>query len=166
MTDILLRRSPRADLSGRAHDHALSRIVHLPQVKSPTPLFPRCGDRISPICQKSILVFSFPFGIATAASVRVGNLLGAQKPRRARVAAHVCLVLGVGIMSLFSMLIYAARFEIGAIFTKDPAVIRLVAKIAPICALFQIADGFQVFDSPALLLPPPLALNPHCEHQP
>ena len=98
--------------------------------------------------------------------MRVGNLLGAQKPRRARVAAHVCLVLGVGIMSLFSMLIYAARFEIGAIFTKDPAVIRLVAKIAPICALFQIADGFQVFDSPALLLPPPLALNPHCEHQP
>ena len=32
------------------------------------------------------LYISFPFGIATSATIRVGNLLGAGRPREARIA--------------------------------------------------------------------------------
>ena len=34
------------------------------------------------------LYISFPFGIATSATIRVGNLLGAGRPREARVAGR------------------------------------------------------------------------------
>jgi MATE family multidrug resistance protein len=35
------------------------------------------------------------------------------------------------------------RNELGRVFSTDPGVIALVAKLVPICALFQIVDGFQ-----------------------
>ena len=37
----------------------------------------------------SVAFMSFPFGVATAASIRVGNLLGEGKPRAAKAAGQL-----------------------------------------------------------------------------
>ena len=36
----------------------------------------------------SVAFMSFPFGVATAASIRVGNLLGAGRPQAAKAAGE------------------------------------------------------------------------------
>ena len=91
----------------------------------------------------SFTFLSFPFGIATAASVRVGQLCGAMQPRQARDAAAAALVLGCGTMGLLALLIWASRSYVAAIFTTDTDVTALVVRLAPVCALFQMLDGFQ-----------------------
>ena len=40
------------------------------------------------------------------------------------------------------VLIFVLRAHLGAIFTPDAKVGALVARIAPVAALFQVADGF------------------------
>ena len=89
----------------------------------------------------SFTFVAFPFGISIAASIRIGNLLGAQKPSRACAAMWASILLGVGFMGGSGLLIFLFRDGIGSVFTTDEAVNRLVAIIAPIAALFSLVDG-------------------------
>eukprot|EP00966_Prymnesium_polylepis_P142418 3288397-Prymnesium_polylepis.1 len=41
---------------------------------------------------------SFPFGVSVAAAIRIGTLLGAQKPTRASASMQCAIGLGVGFM--------------------------------------------------------------------
>eukprot|EP00002_Diphylleia_rotans_P037123 TRINITY_DN8268_c0_g2_i1.p1 TRINITY_DN8268_c0_g2~~TRINITY_DN8268_c0_g2_i1.p1 ORF type:complete len:586 (+),score=90.00 TRINITY_DN8268_c0_g2_i1:549-2306(+) len=86
---------------------------------------------------------TFPFGVSIAASVRVGHLLGAGAPQRARIAANAALVLGTGSMALTGIAIYLGRYTLPRAFTDDQDVADAAAEIAPIAALYQILDGFQ-----------------------
>ena len=42
----------------------------------------------------SFTFVSFPFAVATAASIRVGNLVGANKPRSAALSGRICITIG------------------------------------------------------------------------
>jgi MATE family multidrug resistance protein len=86
---------------------------------------------------------SFPLGISIAATIRVGNLVGAGEAKRARRAAKISIVAGGGFMTCAGVLMYCLRFELGSIFSNAPDVIDLTARLAPICALFSIWDGLQ-----------------------
>eukprot|EP00002_Diphylleia_rotans_P033815 TRINITY_DN7226_c0_g1_i1.p1 TRINITY_DN7226_c0_g1~~TRINITY_DN7226_c0_g1_i1.p1 ORF type:complete len:608 (-),score=124.62 TRINITY_DN7226_c0_g1_i1:239-2062(-) len=86
---------------------------------------------------------AFPFGVSIAASVRVGHLLGAGAPRRARAAAYAAIILGTGSMVLTAIGIYVGRNVIPLAFTDSGEVADAAAEIAPIAALYQILDGFQ-----------------------
>lgn len=85
----------------------------------------------------------FPFGIAVAATVRVGNLLGEGDATRAAAAAAAALLLGSAAMLASSLLIALGASEIGRVFTSEAAVVAQVAALAPICAMFQLVDGLQ-----------------------
>jgi MATE family multidrug resistance protein len=91
--------------------------------------------------------FMFPLGISIAASVRVGNLIGAGDEVGARRAARLSLFLGVGVMSLFSATFFFLRWQLPRLYGADPAVQFLCAHTLPIAAAFQMLDGTQVVSS-------------------
>jgi len=93
------------------------------------------------------LSFMFPLGISTAASVRVGNLIGAGDEIGARQAARLSLLLGAGVMSLFGLTFFFLRWQLPRIYGAEPAVLDLCAHILPIAAAFQMLDGTQVVAS-------------------
>ena len=98
----------------------------------------------------SISAFTYltvPLAISIAASIRVGNLLGAQRPKQAQVAAKICLVIGVATMLLCGMVLVLLRGSLGKIFTPDAKVVKIVSQLCPIMALYQVFDGFQVSSS-------------------
>lgn len=95
----------------------------------------------------SISAFTYltvPLAISVAASIRVGNLLGAQRPEQAKLAARICLFIGVATMLLCGLVLVLLRGSLGEIFTPDAKVAKIVSKLCPIMALYQVFDGFQV----------------------
>ena len=93
------------------------------------------------------LSFMFPLGISTAASVRVGNLIGAGDEEGARRAARLSLCLGAGVMALFGLTFYFGRWSLARAYGAEPAVQALCARVLPIVAAFQMLDGTQVVAS-------------------
>jgi len=82
-----------------------------------------------------------------AASVRVGNLVGAGDLRGARRSALLALALGGGVMGLFGIAFYFLRFQLPALYGADPLVTAAAASVLPIAAGFQMFDGIQVVSS-------------------
>lgn len=89
------------------------------------------------------LSFMVPLGIGGAAATRVGNAIGRGDMPAARRAAAVCLVLGAITMSAFAVLFAFFPEPLAHLYTRDPAVIAMVALLLPIAAAFQIFDGIQ-----------------------
>jgi len=90
------------------------------------------------------LAYMVPLGIASGATTRVGNLLGAGAPAAAERAARVALALGGGVMLGFALLFVAGRNVVALAFTPDAAVVALTAAVLPIVAAFELFDGLQV----------------------
>ena len=84
---------------------------------------------------------SFPFGIATAATIRVANLLGANRPKTAAISSWLATALGAGSMALCAVVMLAARRHLASIFIDDEAVSALVAKVALIACAMEVLDG-------------------------
>lgn len=91
--------------------------------------------------------FMFPLGISTAASVRVGNLIGAGDEAGARRSSRLALLLGAGVMSLFAAAFFLLRYQLPRLYGAQPAVLQLCADVLPIVAAFQMLDGTQVVAS-------------------
>lgn len=87
------------------------------------------------------ITFQIPFPMSVAASTRIANLVGATLAVPAKTAAKVAIVasiiVGFGNLLLLSLL----RNQIAALFTPDPDVIELVARLLPLCATFQVFDA-------------------------
>eukprot|EP00884_Botryococcus_braunii_P007259 jgi/Botrbrau1/16534/Bobra.0327s0003.1 len=81
------------------------------------------------------------FGVATAASIRVGNMLGAGRYRLARLSGNLSIGMAMFNMVLVSILIFSTRNVLGLLFVDDDEVVALVAKVAWLAALYQPADG-------------------------
>ncbi|KIM42239.1 hypothetical protein M413DRAFT_70972 [Hebeloma cylindrosporum] len=85
--------------------------------------------------------FQAPFALSVATSVRIGNLLGEQKPKRAGVAANTSIVLAFLIACFTSSLFLVFRNQWAYMFNNDPTVVALVASIMPLLGVFQVFDG-------------------------
>ncbi|KAK1715059.1 hypothetical protein CaCOL14_005326 [Colletotrichum acutatum] len=89
------------------------------------------------------IINTIPFGLGVAASARLGNLLGAQRPRDAAIAAHSAAILSVILGSVVLTVLMATKDVFGKIFNDDERVVQLVGEVMPYVALFQIADGLN-----------------------
>ncbi|KAI0134471.1 MATE efflux family protein [Xylariales sp. AK1849] len=89
------------------------------------------------------IINTIPFGLGVAASARVGNLLGANKPREAEMAAHSAAILSTILGALVLAVLMASKDVFGKIFNDDERVVKLVSEVMPFVALFQIADGLN-----------------------
>lgn len=90
------------------------------------------------------LSFMVPLGISGAAAARVGNAIGREDMPGARRSAAACLLLGMGVMTLFALLFGLLPGPLARLYTSDPAVIAMAAALLPIAAVFQVLDGAQV----------------------
>ncbi len=89
----------------------------------------------------SSVTYQLPFGASVATAVRVGNLLGANRPDEAKISSRVSLILSLAMGGLNSALFLIFRRQWGWLFSSDIEVITLVEHILPLLAFFQVADG-------------------------
>ena len=85
------------------------------------------------------------YAVSEAASVLVGQSVGASRPLAARQAWRHSMVLGIAMMAFFGVVFVAAPGPIIALFGAEPEVAELAG------TLLLIAAGFQVFDAIAMV---------------
>ncbi|XP_038669043.1 multidrug and toxin extrusion protein 1-like [Scyliorhinus canicula] len=90
------------------------------------------------VLQLLIIAFRFPLGYSVAATVLVGNALGASDPEQAVNSAKVA-VCCIGCISLvIAVLLGAAKDVVGYIFTNDREIVHLAAKGISLCTFCHI----------------------------
>ena len=98
--------------------------------------------------QIAALSFMVPWGLAQAATVRVGRNLGEGDRAGIARAGWTAWALGVGFMAMMALVIWSIPRELITVFLEDtPANARVIAlgvSFLAIAAIFQVADGAQV----------------------
>jgi MATE family multidrug resistance protein len=89
------------------------------------------------------IINTVPFGLGVAASARLGNLLGAKRPKEAERSAHCAAVLSCLLGGFILAILMGTKDVFGRIFNDDERVVKLVSEVMPFVALFQIADGLN-----------------------
>ncbi|CAG8528697.1 14937_t:CDS:2 [Acaulospora morrowiae] len=95
----------------------------------------------------ALLMFQLPRSVAVASSNRVGNLLGAGLPNRAKITTNVAFILAANGAACNAILLLFFKDSWGYLFSNDKEVVELVAKILPLAALFQLSDGIGAIGS-------------------
>jgi multidrug resistance protein, MATE family len=103
---------------------------------------PLSGHEIAINC--AAFTFMVPYGISSAAAVRVGHQLGRRDPQGARRAGWSAIALGAGFMTCAGLVFVSVPKIIARAFSPDPAVVRLGASLLLVAAAFQLFDGVQV----------------------
>ncbi|KAF8747524.1 MATE efflux family protein, partial [Rhizoctonia solani] len=87
------------------------------------------------------VAFQTPYSLGVSVAVRVGNLLGSGDSRKAKVAAETGIGLSIITALTMSTIIMVFRGSWSYMFNKDVEVAKLVTKVLPLLAMFQIVDG-------------------------
>jgi multidrug resistance protein, MATE family len=109
---------------------------------------PLSGHEIALNC--AAFTFMVPYGVSSAAAVRVGQQLGRQDPAGARRAGWSAITLGVAFMACSGLVFVSIPRVIARAFSPDPAVVRIGATLLLVAAAFQLFDGVQVVTTGAL----------------
>lgn len=83
-------------------------------------------------------------GIASAATIRLSNLLGEKKFSELKVSGNASFILVVLWMSTAAILLIIFRYLIPSLYVNEFEVIELASSLLIIAAFFQIFDGLQV----------------------
>ncbi|KAI5934735.1 Multidrug and toxin extrusion protein 1 [Manis javanica] len=95
----------------------------------------------SVVYELATIVYMIPTGFSVAASVRVGNALGARNFEQARKSSAVALLITEFFAVTFCVLLLSCKDLVGYIFTADREIIALVAQVVPISAVSHLFDG-------------------------
>ncbi|XP_038670491.1 multidrug and toxin extrusion protein 1-like isoform X1 [Scyliorhinus canicula] len=93
------------------------------------------------IFQILIIAYRVPLGYSTAATVHVGNALGASNPEQAVNSAKVALCCMGCISLIITVIIGGTKTVVGYIFTNDREIIHLVSETIPICAVYHFFEA-------------------------
>ncbi|KAF7479005.1 Hypothetical predicted protein [Marmota monax] len=85
--------------------------------------------------------YMVPFGFGVAASVRVGNALGAGNAEQARCSCTSVLLCASVCALALGVLLAALKDVVAYIFTSDKDIISLVSQVMPIFAPFHLFDA-------------------------
>ncbi|MEO7890340.1 MAG: MATE family efflux transporter [Vicinamibacterales bacterium] len=96
------------------------------------------------------LFFMLPFGLSSAAAVRVGHAVGRGDMAGARRAGWLAIGLAVIIAAANATLFLTVPRPLLGVFTSDPAVISTGVTLLVLCAVFQPFDGWQCVATGAL----------------
>ncbi|KAG7396302.1 hypothetical protein PHYBOEH_002527 [Phytophthora boehmeriae] len=80
-------------------------------------------------------------GLAVAANIRVGNCLGADSPKQARLAYKVALALSLGISLVITVTLFTMRHSIPKLFLGDHESIEQAANVLAAWAPLELLDG-------------------------
>ncbi len=98
----------------------------------------------------SSTTFMIPLALSAATTILVGQLIGAGKPREARISGTVGVLLCAGFMTLSAAFLLVFRDAVVGVYTDDPAVTGIAISLLLMAAVFQIADGVQIGAAGAL----------------
>ncbi|TVU44035.1 hypothetical protein EJB05_03461, partial [Eragrostis curvula] len=92
------------------------------------------------LIQTTSLMYTFPMALAACVSTRVGNELGAGKPRRARMAAMVALgcALVIGVVHVTWTVAFSRQWV--RLFTTEPSVVALASAAMPVIGLCELGN--------------------------
>ncbi|XP_040604733.1 multidrug and toxin extrusion protein 2 isoform X2 [Mesocricetus auratus] len=93
------------------------------------------------IYELASVAYMVPFGFGVAASVRVGNALGAGNAEQARCSCTTVLLCAGVCALLVGILLAALKDVVAYIFTNDKDIISLVSQVMPIFAPFHLFDA-------------------------
>ncbi|KAL3847024.1 hypothetical protein ACJMK2_017960, partial [Sinanodonta woodiana] len=91
----------------------------------------------------SYMLFMIPYGVSIAASVRVGNNLGANEPAMAALSAKTSLIICGLFAVTASILVLTLRGVIPLAFTNDGVVEMLASNLLLILSLEHLTDAIQ-----------------------
>eukprot|EP00758_Cryptobia_borreli_P017056 Tbor_TRINITY_DN6158_c0_g2::TRINITY_DN6158_c0_g2_i8::g.22038::m.22038/K03327/TC.MATE, SLC47A, norM, mdtK, dinF; multidrug resistance protein, MATE family len=91
----------------------------------------------------SLSMFSVSVAVSVAASVRVGNSLGANQPDLARQYAIISMYMSTFIAIINGITVYIFRRQIAALFTSDEALTSAFMDIAPLLFFDHLTDTTQ-----------------------
>lgn len=94
--------------------------------------------------QIAAMTYLIASGISAAASVRVGNQLGAKNILSLRQAAFSAFSMVILSQTIFAIAFILLRFAIPVLFNNESEVRNIVSSLLLIAALFQLSDGVQV----------------------
>ena len=104
--------------------------------------------------QVTAILFMVPYGIAMAATVRVGHAVGRNDPSAVKRAGLVAILLGIVLVAGFTLAVIVSRFAIARLFfgvaADASAAVELTANLLLIGATFFIADGVQTIAAGSL----------------
>lgn len=106
------------------------------------------GHEIALNC--AAFTFMVPLGISSAAAVRVGYEVGKGDPAKAHLAGWSAIVLGALFMAGMAILFVTLPRTIAHVFSPDPLVIAVGARLLLVAAAFQLFDGVQAVTTGAL----------------
>ncbi|TRZ03382.1 hypothetical protein DNTS_008646 [Danionella cerebrum] len=95
----------------------------------------------SVIYELATIAYMFPLGFAVAASVRVGNALGAGNTEQAKLSAKVSLVCGVLVSCLVACFIGSTKDVIGYVFTTEEEIVFRVSEVMIMYGFFHLFDA-------------------------
>ncbi|NXB03047.1 S47A2 protein, partial [Cnemophilus loriae] len=93
------------------------------------------------IYEVSVVAFMIPLGLGTAASVQVGNALGAGDVKAAKRSSTTSLICTGVFCVIVGAILASTRNVLGYIFTKDKEIIDLVAWVMPIYVVFHLFEA-------------------------
>ncbi|WOL03293.1 hypothetical protein Cni_G12013 [Canna indica] len=92
------------------------------------------------VIQTTSLMYTLPTTLSTSVSARVGNELGAGRPRRAQTATAVAMGLAVAGSCISLLWATLGREAWGRIFTGDREVLQLTKAVLPVIGLCELAN--------------------------
>ncbi|XP_006901273.1 PREDICTED: multidrug and toxin extrusion protein 1-like [Elephantulus edwardii] len=92
------------------------------------------------VYELSVIVYMIPTGFSVAASVRVGNALGAGDIKQAKKSAVAMLITELFAI-IFCILLSSSKDLVGYIFTTDREIIALAVQVVPIYAVSHLFEG-------------------------
>lgn len=95
-------------------------------------------------------IFMIPFGLASAAAVRVGQAVGRRDPRGMRRAGWTALGIASAVMLASAVMFFAIPETLIRIYSDDPSVVEVGVVLLFICSVFQLFDGLQTVTTGAL----------------
>ncbi|KAM9818339.1 multidrug and toxin extrusion protein 1-like isoform 1-T2 [Syngnathus typhle] len=83
----------------------------------------------------------FPIGMATGASVRVGNALGAGNSVQAKLSCKVSIICTSAVAFCVGLILTLSRNVVGYIFTTDPNILKRTADVMVVFGVMHLADA-------------------------
>ncbi|KAM4751182.1 multidrug and toxin extrusion protein 1-like [Anableps anableps] len=93
------------------------------------------------IYELAVIAYMFPLGLSAAASVRVGNALGAGNIEQAKLSCKVPIICGFTIACVVAAILAGCKDVIGYIFTSDQDILRRVADVMIIFCFTHLCDA-------------------------
>jgi MATE family multidrug resistance protein len=95
-------------------------------------------------------MFMVPLAFSSAITVRVGQLLGADKLHEARQSGAIGITICAGFMFCAAMILLVFREAVVGLYTSDTVVRDIAISLLLMASIFQVADGVQIGAAGAL----------------